>query len=321
MSVDTNKLDILSDCNSNSYTINISVNSYNSSFFEEYVNSLPTIGRKNIVKLAVTDQKKAVICFNTERLSDILDQNSDSIDVHVFHPYNNKYISSLNSRNLTIIAQQTIADTAIRNFSDKFSSTNSSNKLIKDEIIKPIIHSENMIYSLSPSHIGDYENIISPEPFCDYYSNPLAGHFSPHYAYANKANTPCCSNPQLTKNSDTVFICSFSCHSQCSFYAPQKYVLESVNAVDSVASNENILFQLIKSRYTDSTIRYSITNNDVVSFNQVHAIDSILTEEEIDNEMKKLFHITVDQFSHSKTPAPVSVAVSEKRSFISNIIK
>jgi hypothetical protein len=321
MSLETNKLDIVSDCNSNSYTINISVNSYNSSAFEEYVSSLPTVGRKNIIKLALSDQKRAVLCFNRDALSNVLDQYNNSIDVQIFHPYKDRYTTSLNSHNLTVITQQTIADASMHFFSDKFSSTNSSNQLVKDSVITNLLYSDEMFYSLSPSHIGDYQDVIIPESFCEYYSNPLADHFSSHYAYANKANVPCCSNSQLTKNSDTVFVCTFSRHSQCSFYAPQKSVLESVNAIDAVVSNENILFQLIKSRYNDFSIHYSITNNDIVSFNQVYTLDSNLTEDQIDDEMRKLFHITVDEFSHSKTPAPVSVAIANKRSFISNIIK
>jgi hypothetical protein len=320
MSVDTNKLDITSD--SNSFTIKLSIDSMYSSSFDSYLDSLYNVGRKGIIKSTLFDSQKAVLCFSRSSLMLAYNDYVDQLDVKLFYPFQNQYIVSLKEANLSIITNQSLFH-SISQSPDVDSSSFKFN-LINDQLITPSLNNldtDLIVYSFSPSYIGNYQKVSVPEPLCNFYSNPLANHFSSYYNYANNANTPCCSNSKLTKDLDTVFACGFSCHSECSYYSPQNVVVESLTSIDKINSNETFLFELTKSHYSDFTVHYSVTNNGVSSFNTTYSLDSNTTEDDIDSEMKIIFHSIVDDFSHSKEPSTTSVNVPTKRSFISTIVK
>ena len=110
-------------------------------------------------------------------------------------------------------------------------------------------------------------------------------------------------------------------HSTCKFYSPDEVKLDSVSSIDNVNSTEPMIFELFKSRYTDSTLRYKIVVNSKLALEQSHQISPDTNEGEIEDSMRILFHQYIDDISHDKKSVPVSVNLSKKRSFISTITK
>jgi hypothetical protein len=319
MSNDTNKLDLSSSVDNYSFNYDIRINSAYTDTFDAWLSLLSNIGRKSLVKNAIFDQAKAIITFSRDDAVRLYSKDADNVIVNIFYPQKDSYASSLHLDNI-----HKILNHCFSHFAATYIGTEiplSSYKFVNDELISFVTTSDQVVYSTAPAYISDYTKITLPTAFCNYFSNPIAGHFSPHYQYANNTIGTCCSNKLAFPNADSVPSCYFSDHSTCNFYSPDEVKLDSVSSIDNINSTEAMVFELFKSRYTDSTLRYKIVVNSKIALEQSHQISPDTNEEEIEDSMRTLFHQYVDDISHDKKAVPVSVDLSKKRSFISTITK
>ena len=295
---DTNKLDLSSTVDNYSFNYDIRINSAYSENFDTWLSSFSSTGRKTLTKNAIFDQGKAVIGFSREQATLLYSEVADSIIVHIFYPQNDSYASSLHSSNIHAILNNCLSHFAATYVGRELSPK--SYNLVNDDLIASVTTGDQVIYSTSAAYIADYANIIIPTAFCNYFSNPIAGHFSPHYQYANNTIGTCCSNKLAFPNPDSVPACLLSDHSTCKFYSPDEVKLDSVSSIDNVNSTEPMIFELFKSRYTDSTLRYKIVVNSKLALEQSHQISPDTNEGEIEDSMRILFHQYIDDISHDK---------------------
>lgn len=322
MSIDTNNI-TLSSVNKD-ITYNVSINSFNSATYNDYVLSLGLSSRISFIKYAIEEEKKAVFCIpqNAPYAALSADNSVSTIDVFVFYPYANMFMTQINKSNVTAIIDNIISH-IVKIKSIDVSAKNSSfdDTAIKNNIISPLNTGHgDFSFSCSAKLLGEYEKINSPYPFCAHFSNPYSGHYSSNYMYANKAIGTCCSNPLLTKDKDTVVSCNFNDQKECHLYSPDKTKIDSFVGTDAIISTNKIVFELFKSRNTDSTLNYSIFADSVLSFNQSFNHGDYESESELDNSMKQFFRDSIDSFAHDISSVPVSISNFKNRSFISNLI-
>lgn len=318
---DMNTLNLTSSINNQSLTFdyNIAINSAHSEHFEFHMSQFPNIGRKNLVKDALFEKQNAVIVFSQDQAFNIFKEQTTDLNVDIYYPFKDRYAASNHVDNIKTILNNCICYYGHAYLEHEIKS--SSYKLVTDGLINVVSIGDQVVFSTNTNYIADYEKIILPMPFCNYFSNPSVGHFSPHYQYANNTKSTCCSNKSAFPNADIAPVCPFSDHSSCSYYSADQVKIDSVSSIDNINSNETMLFELVKSRYTDSTLRYSVLVNSITALEQSHSLTPETQEQDIDDAMRTLFHHYIDDISHDKKPIAVSVDVSKKRSFISTIVK
>jgi len=104
-----------------------------------------------------------------------------------------------------------------------------------------------------------------PFAYCSHYSDPSINFYSSKYQYANKTNTPNCSNETMTSHSHGSPVpCMYSSHSACPLYQKNQTQLRVDYFYNSLITTKPNKYELLKTYFSNSKIEYNINVDDVL---------------------------------------------------------
>ena len=179
-----------------------------------------------------------------------------------------------------------------------WSSTKTSLSVLSYHAIQTKSNKAAIMYSLDSKIMLNTAVRQNPTPLCSHFSNAPIQHYSKEYNYANDAKIPNCSNPQLNAHANGQLVpCPYNAHTQCPFYSKNETEVKLDYFYNQVIDNSPSKYRLVKSYYSDFSIEYTITVNDV-EFTKIRRPYTQEQINEIEQEIIKVYEEVIQTTSN-----------------------